>query len=188
MPDFFEVFPVLHTPRLDLVELSHAHVPDLFKLFTDPRVTEFYNVIPLKEEADAEKIIELLAGRYRERSGIRWGIALKGQKEIIGNLGFNSFTRGHRGVIGYSLMYEYWNKGIITEAIKAIIDFGLDQLQVNRIEAEVMPGNTASERVLTKLGFRHEGLLREWMLWGGKHYDINMYSLLKGERKSRESE
>ena len=181
MPQFFETFPVLHTPRLDLIEITQDHLPDLFELFTDKRVTEYYDVIPLNELPDAQKILDMLNKRYKDKTGIRWGIALKGHKKIIGNLGFNNFTRGHRSVIGYSLMYDYWNKGLITEATREIIKYGFEELEVNRIEAEVMPGNIASEKVLEKLGFRHEGLLRQWMDWDGKHSDMNMYALLKND-------
>lgn len=178
---FFDIFPTLHTERLDLIELTQDHLKDVYRLFTDKRVTKYYDVIPLSEEADAQKILDILSARYKNKAGIRWGIALKGHKGIIGNLGFNSFTPGHRSTIGYSIEHEYWNKGYITEAISAILDFGFAELGVNRIEAEVMPGNAASEQVLKKLGFTHEGLLRQWMLWGGKYNDINMYALLKAD-------
>ena len=179
MSDLFATFPTLHTSRLDLIELTNEHVPDLFRIFTDERVTKYYDVIPMQEEADATKIMDILSARYRNRTGIRWGIALKGQRGVIGNLGFNTFTREHRSTIAYSIEHEYWNKGYVTEAIAAILKFGFEELGVNRIEAEVIPGNTASERVLEQLGFVHEGLLRQWMYWNGKHSDINMYALLK---------
>ncbi|MCW3122341.1 MAG: family N-acetyltransferase [Flavipsychrobacter sp.] len=179
MPELFETFPVLHTSRLDLIEITPAHRVDLFRIFTDERVTKYYDVLPLNEESDAQKIMDILAQRYQNKTGIRWGIALKGHKEIIGNLGFNTFTPGHRSTIGYSIEPEYWNKGLITEAIQEIVRYGFNELGVNRIEAEVMPGNTASEKVLDKLGFLHEGLLRQWMYWNGKYNDINMYALLK---------
>jgi [ribosomal protein S5]-alanine N-acetyltransferase len=63
--------------------------------------------------------------------------------------------------------------------LNTVIKFGFEELEINRIEAEIMPGNLVSEKVLDKLNFRKEGLLREWMLWNGKHYDMIMYSLIK---------
>jgi len=67
----------------------------------------------------------------------------------------------------------------MTEALQAIIDFGFNVLDINRIEAEVMQGNVMSENLLEKLNFRREGVLRQWMLWNERYYDMTMYSLLK---------
>lgn len=177
----FETFPLLHTARLDFVEITTLHLQDLYELFTDTRVTEFYPVIPLQQPADAQKIVGMLSQRYMDRAGIRWGITLKGQEELIGTIGFHSFTPGHRATMVYAIKHSYWGKGYVTEAIEVMIQFAFENLQVNRIEAEVIPGNKASVRVLEKNGFKHEGLLRQWMLWEGKHYDIEMYALLKSD-------
>ena len=65
-----------------------------------------------------------------------------------------------------------------------ILNFGFTTLEINRVEAEVMQGNIASEKVLHKLGFKKEGVLREWMYWNNNHYDITMFSLLKKEHAS----
>ena len=180
MPETFETFPVLHTNRLELVEIKQEHRSALYRLFTDKRVVEFYNVIPLKEEADAQKIVDMFHRVFKEQTGVRWVITEKGKDELVGIIGFNSFTKGHRSIIVYALQHEHWGKGLITEAIQAIIKYGFEELEVNRIEAEVHPGNIGSEKVLKKLGFTHEGLLKQWMLWGGKHYDVNMYAFVKG--------
>ena len=71
----------------------------------------------------------------------------------------------------------------MTEAIKAVINFGFSTLNINRIEAEVMIGNTQSERLLLKLGFRNEGCLRDWMYWDNRHFDMIIFSLLRREYK-----
>lgn len=62
-----------------------------------------------------------------------------------------------------------------------MIEFGFNDLDINRIEAEVMQGNLSSEIVVEKSGFTKEGILRQWMFWNGKHYDMTMFSLLKSE-------
>jgi [ribosomal protein S5]-alanine N-acetyltransferase len=173
------VFPVLHTERLSLVEIQQEHRAALYEMFTDKGVVEHYPVIPLNEEADAQKIIDMFGRVFKEGTGLRWVITEKGEDELIGIIGYNSYTKGHRSTIVYALKQGYWGKGLITEALQAIIKYGFEELGVNRIEAEVLPGNIGSEKALEKLGFTHEGLLRQWMLWGGKHYDVNMYALVK---------
>ena len=177
--DVLELFPELQTGRLDLIEIKQIHLRDLFKLFGNDSVTEYYNMKTLEEEKEAQKLIDWFQSRFKDKLGIRWGISLKGENNIIGTIGFNNFTKGHRANIGYDLQKDFWNKGYITEALKAVIKFGFEELEINRIEAEVMPGNIISEKVLDKLNFRKEGLLREWMLWNGKHYDMIMYSLIR---------
>lgn len=69
----------------------------------------------------------------------------------------------------------------MTEALQAIIRFGFDKLAVNRIEALVMPGNTASVRLLQNLGFQEEGVLREYAYFKEGFHDLHCFSLLKKE-------
>lgn len=183
----FETFPTLHTARLDLVEIKQEHLPDVFRLFSDAQVTQFYNIVTLKEEAEAQKIIGWFGRRFAEKAGIRWGISLKGQPDIIGTIGFNNVTKQHRANIGYDLQTAFWNKGFVTEALKAVIEFGFEELDINRIEAEVMQGNLSSERLLAKAGFTKEGILRQWMDWNNRHYDMTMFSLLQSEFRQREA-
>jgi len=176
-----ETFPVLHTDRLDLVAIKQEHLPDIFKLFGDSRVTQYYNVVTLTKEYEAQKYIDLFHSRFVDKAGIRWGISLKERHNIIGTIGFNNFANQHRANIGFDLQAEFWGNGYLTEALKPVIEFGFMQLGINRIEAEVMQGNIASEKVLGKLGFKNEGILRQWMYWNGKHYDMTMFSLLQSE-------
>jgi ribosomal-protein-alanine N-acetyltransferase len=182
-----ESFPVLHTNRLDLIEIRQGHLRDLFKLFGDKRVTQYYNLVAFANEKDAQKLIDWFSIRFAEKAGIRWGIALKGNSNIIGTVGFNNFTKNHRANIGYDLQADYWRKGYATEALKAVISFGFNELQVNRIEAEVMQGNTASEKLLARLRFTKEGILRQWMYWNDQYYDMSMFSLLQSDFRQMEN-
>lgn len=177
----FNKFPELQTERLTLIEINQSHLMDYFEIFKDENVTKYYNITPLKKPVEAQKYLDWFESRYEAGAGIRWGICLKGKNNIIGTAGFNNFQKNHKANLGYDLHIDYWNKGYITEALKEILKFGFIALEINRIEAEVMQGNIASEKVLHKLGFKNEGILREWMYWNNDHYDITMYSLLKKE-------
>lgn len=176
-----DTFPILYTDRLDLIEIKQEHLGDIFKLFSDKRVTQYYNIKTLIIENEAQKFIDGFRSRFTKKAGIRWGIALKGQNNIIGTIGFNNFINRHRANVGYDLKVDFWNNGYLTEALKAVIEFGFIQLEINRIEAEVMQGNIASEKVLNKIGFKNEGVLRQWMYWNDKHYDMTMFSLLQSD-------
>ena len=177
------IFPSLATKRLDLVEIQQSHLADIFLLFSDKKVTEYYNLLPLKSEQEGQKLLDWFRNRFKEGLGIRWGIALKGESKIIGTVGFNNYTQKHRANIGYDLQSSYWNRGYMTEALQSAIDFGFNVLGVNRIEAEVMQNNVISERLLEKMNFSREGVLKQWMLWNEQYYDMTMYSLLKMDYK-----
>jgi len=180
----FEKFPVIRTPHLELVQITEAHANDLFKLFGDSQVVRFYNLLPLECENDSYRLIDHFRKRFESKAAIRWGIRQNECSEIIGTVGFNNFTRKHRANIGYDLQQDYWNQGIITEALHAIISFGFHALDINRIEAEVMEGNEGSIQVLSKIGFTKEGTLRQWMYWNDRHYDMLMFSLLRSDAQA----
>ena len=177
----FETFPTLHTGRFDLVEITHEHLRDILKLFGNDEVTRFYNLHTMTSETEALKLITWFHSRFQDKAGIRWGVSFRGHKEIIGTIGFNKFTRRQKANVGYELHPDFWNKGYLTEILKVVVEYGFKELDIDRIEAEVMQGNAASERVLAKAGFTREGVLRHWMYWDNKHYDMTMFSLLQSE-------
>lgn len=81
---------------------------------------------------------------------------------MIGTLGFSDFDHFSRAELGYELSLEYQNKGIMSEALRAIIPFGFNELDMHRIQASVFLENQASIKLLEKFGFRREGLLRQY--------------------------
>lgn len=179
-----DTFPELESKRLKLVEIKQEYLKDMFVLFGDPEVTKYYNIKTFNEVKDAQIYLEWFRSRYEGRLGIRWGISIKGLTGIIGTIGFNTFTVNHRANLGFDLQSAYWNKGYMTEAVKAVVDFGFNSLNINRIDAEVMVENAASEKVLAKAGFQKEGVLRDWMYWSQRHYDMAMYAYLKDDYTS----
>ena len=181
----FDNFPCLQTKRLELIEINQSHLTDFYEIFKDERATKYYNIITFKKKEDAQKYLDWFRLRYRDNQGIRWGIKLKDRQGVIGTAGFNTYQKNQSANLGYDLHVDYWNKGYITEALSEIVNFGFETLEVNRIEAAVMQGNIASERVLEKLGFTNEGVLEEQMYWNNRHYDMTIFSLLKENYKCR---
>jgi ribosomal-protein-alanine N-acetyltransferase len=174
-------FPVLHSKRLNLIEIENKQLTDIYKIFGNEDVTKFYSMKALKKESDAQKTINWFKKRYLDKTGMRWGLAIKGQEGIIGTIGFNNILKDHRASIGYDLQAEHWNSGYMSEAVSTIIRYGFNNLEISRIDAEVMEGNWGSEKILEKLHFKNEGILKDWMHWDDKYYDVTMYSLLRTE-------
>lgn len=181
----FDSFPRLSSTRFDLVEIKESHMNDIFQLYSDTNVTEYFDLLPLENMNEAEKEIKFYQNRFQNNEGIRWGISFKGSSQIIGTLGFNKIVNRHKASLGYDLQSKHWGKGFMTEALTTIITYAFDKLNIIRIEAEVMQGNIGSEKLLTKLKFHKEGILKQWMYWNDKYYDITMFSLLKEESNQK---
>jgi len=170
-------FPELQTPRLQLREVQDTDRSMFYALLTNPVVIAHFLAMHLQDEADAQKVINMFRRVYAEGTALRWVICHEGK--AIGFIGYHTYIKGHKGTIVYALLPEYWGKGLAAEAITAVIQHGFQQMGLQRIDAEVLPGNTASEKVLLKNGFEYEGLLKKWLQWGGAFYDVNMYGRVK---------
>lgn len=122
-----------------------------------------------------------------KKAKVKWGIFLKKAPEkLVGIMVANDFNQKVNMVtIGYFLAESYWGKGIATKAVNVLVKFLFETVSVNRIQAEVMPLNENSKRVLLKNGFIKEGTIRQANVWAGKGIvDLEIYSILKEDYKS----
>ena len=179
-------FPDLTTSRLLLTRITSADCESLYNLFSNPEVVKFYDLEPFTSISQAEKLIALFEARYLSNSGIRWAIRTKTSGELIGTCGFNSWSEKMRNAtIGYDLKPDYWNKGFSTEALFEILHLAFDGKlpcgSLHRIQADTIPGNVASEKVLLKLGFKEEGVRRESAYVRGQYHDMKYFGILKHE-------
>ena len=179
-------FPVLATNRLRLDQLSTEDSNSLFELFSDDAVVEYYDLEAFNEPSQAKKLIEFFNARFKDHSGIRWAIRLKETNKLIGTCGFNTWSpKMKNAVIGYDLLPKFWGKGYTTEAVHRIIESAfLGELpcgQLNRIQADTVPGNSASESILLKVGFKEEGIRRQSGYWKNQFHDLKCFGLIKSE-------
>jgi len=174
------MFPVLETERLILREITAEDANAIFSCFSDERVTEHYGSEPFQNIEEAMTLIENFSVNFQEKRTIRWGIELKNNKELIGTLGFHAWARKHKKAeIGYEIHPDYWRKGYASEAIDKVIEYGFNMMDLTRIGAIIYVENKASYRLLEKLGFQREGILRKNMYQNGIAHDTYVYSKLK---------
>jgi ribosomal-protein-serine acetyltransferase len=108
--------------------------------------------------------------------------AITFRNEIVGVIAFNAIDHFHRtSTIGYWLSRTHTGKGYMTGAVRAMVRFGFEYLNLNRIEIRTAPENYASRAVCIRLRFRHEGILREAEWLGDRFVDLEVYSLLKSD-------
>jgi ribosomal-protein-alanine N-acetyltransferase len=176
-----QTFPQLETNSLLLLRIISGDANALFKILSDPEVTEFYDEDEFVDISQASDQIPAWENGFINKRSIRWGIIRKDKDDLMGSCGYYGFhSWNNRASIGYELARTSWRQGIMTEALSAIINFGFRRLELNRIDALVMPGNTASINLLEKLGFRNEGLLKEYERWGSKGFvDLCMFAILR---------
>lgn len=179
LEDIFHLFPQLETERFILREIQMTDAEALFACFNDDEVTRFYDQPTFTAVEQAEKLILHMRQGFRDRRSIRWGIARKEDNWLLGTGGYNGWNRfAHKTAIGYELAQPYWRQGVMTEVLTAVLNFGFQRMKLNRVEALVMPGNIGSEKVLAKLGFQREGLLRQYAYFKESFYDLQMFALL----------
>jgi ribosomal-protein-alanine N-acetyltransferase len=178
----FSSFPVLTTRRLVLRELVPEDAADLFRFRSDAE-EQRYNAVPLRTVSEALALIDDLRAAYAARRQLQWGLTLREAPRVIGLLGFIAWERGHRRAeIGYDLARPLWGRGLGTEAVGALVRFGFERLGLNRIEAQTIVDNLASVRLLERLGFRREGVRREYSLEeDGRFHGGAIYGLLRRE-------
>ncbi|NLR68600.1 GNAT family N-acetyltransferase [Chitinophaga varians] len=174
--------PVLSTEQLVLRPITEKDTAALFSLFSKEEVTRYMDIDAFTNITEATQIITYFRERWEKQEGMRWAITFKGKDELVGTCGFHHWNKTHYKIeLGYDLLPSYWGKGIMTTAIGQILRFVFEELQLNRVEAFVDPLNAASSRLLGRVGFRHEGMLRDAFFEKGKFVDADLYSLLRRE-------
>ncbi|QFF99092.1 N-acetyltransferase [Psychrobacillus glaciei] len=177
-------FPILETKRLNLLEIKEDHVDHIFIIFSNKEVTKYYGMSPFTQKEQAENIIQSFSKNFQEKRSIRWGIVLKETGEFVGTVGLNNLLlSSKRTEIGYDLLPEYWRKGIISEAVESVVHYCFEMLDLYRIGAVTFPENESSYKLLLKLGFKKEGLLRGYIYQNDKSNDAFVFSLIKPDWK-----
>ncbi|MFL8935431.1 GNAT family N-acetyltransferase [Rossellomorea oryzaecorticis] len=180
--DHTQKFPVLTTGRYMLRQMEERDAPDVFAYFSKDEVTKYYDFETFTERGQAVEIIDRWNKRFQKGEGIRWGIADKESGRIIGSCGYHCWEKEHfKAEIGFEVHPDYWRKGVMSEVLKPIIQYGFEMMSLNRIEAFYDPENTASRDCLFKAGFIFEGVLRRSAFEKGVFCDAAVCSILKEE-------
>jgi [ribosomal protein S5]-alanine N-acetyltransferase len=178
--------PTLVTDRLVLRKMTPNDAEAVFAYASDPEVTRYVIWETHRSIEDSRAFLDLVTSKYESGGEPEWGIVYKGDHRLVGTCGIVSWEPYHvRAELGYALSRAYWGRGLVVEAVGAMISFGFKEMNLNRIEARCIAENTASARVMEKAGMLYEGTLRRRELIKGEHRDIKVYSILRDERRGR---
>ena len=179
-------FPVLAGQRVRLRGPGPGDADDVFALFSDPRVMRYWSSAPMQARAQAEGRIDEMLDAFARRDMIHWLVADRRSDAAIGSCSLFRFDARHRRAeVGYALRSDRWGRGLAAEAVALALDWGFRTLALHRIEAGIDPRNDASRRLLERLGFRREGLLRERFFDGDVAGDSEFFGLLAQEWRER---
>jgi [ribosomal protein S5]-alanine N-acetyltransferase len=176
-------FPILRTQRLHLREIVCSDAPALLAIYSDVDAMRWFGADPLADVQDAEKLVETFAGwRKAPNPGIRWAIIENETNHLMGTCGLFRWNRVRKSCsLGYELVQSAWGNGFMHEALSRALSWGFESMSLNRIEAQIHPENFSSIKLVCRLGFVREGVLRQAGFWLGEHRDLVQFSLLRAE-------
>lgn len=180
-PDpFDDRLPDLDTERLCLRHPCSRDTEAIFAIFGDPVPMRYWSHEPLDDLDAARDYLASIDAGFEQRALFQWAVTERGADDLVGTVTLTAWDRVNRHAeIGFVLHPSYWGKGYASEAVRRVLAFGLDAMDLHRVEAELDPRNGASARLLERLGFRYEGLLRErWFLYD-EWCDSALYGLLQ---------
>jgi [ribosomal protein S5]-alanine N-acetyltransferase len=176
----FLPFQNLESDRLLLRQITPDDVNEIFALRSNADIMKYIPRPLVTTNEEALEHIKMIQDKIEKNEGINWAITIKSNPKLIGIIGHYRMRWEHfRSEIGYMLLPEYYGQGITTEAIKLMVDFGFNQMNMHSLEGIIDPANTASARVLEKNGFVKEAHLIENEFYDGKFLDTVIYSLVK---------
>lgn len=179
---------IIETERLILRPISIEDVDDMFEYCSDEETVRYVSFQPHKSrEETRDTLNNFFLNRKELLVPETHAIVLKSNSKMIGTCDFSRIKFGDTAEMGYIINKKYWNKGYVTEAANAILQWGVTDLKLRRIEIGHFSDNIGSQRVIEKLGFVYEGTKRQGFIKSKEVHDIKMYSLLKEELDERVS-
>jgi ribosomal-protein-alanine N-acetyltransferase len=176
----FLPFPNLETKRLVLKQINANDAEAILALRSNDEVMKYIPRPYLKTKEDALELIAMFDDKIENGIGINWGIYFLDEREkLLGIIGHYRIKPEHfRAEVGYMLFPDHKGKGIVSEALKKVVEYGFNEMKLHSIEAILDPENKGSEKVLLKNGFVKEAHLIENEYYEGRFLDTMIYSIL----------
>lgn len=185
----FSHLPELLTERLTLRKMMVIDSQDMYEYASRNDVTKYLTWYPHPDRGYTKQYLQYLGNRYAAGMFYDWAVVFEPDCKMVGTCGFTSFNCAFDSAeVGYVLNPDYWGRGIATEALERVLQFGFEELRLHRIEAKFIQGNEASLRVMERVGMTLEGYLREGMLIKGSYVTVGVASVLASEWQARQEE
>lgn len=172
------IFPEIKTARLLLRQFVDSDLENVFKGLSHPDIIKYYGVSYETLEATKAQMT-FFADLEKNETGIWWAVCSPDNKIFYGAGGLNSLSKEHKKAeIGFWLIPGFWGKGIMTEAMPLICNYGFDRLGLHRIEGIVETENNNCKNAMAKLDFTLEGTMKECEIKNGQFISLDIYAKL----------
>jgi ribosomal-protein-alanine N-acetyltransferase len=186
--DVFGDLPTIETERLRLRKIRLEDVDDVYEYTRDPEVARHTSWPPHGSREVSAGFVASLVEDYAKGELAPWGVELKAEGKLLGTCGFIAWHARHRKAeIGYAMHRGYWGRGLMTEAVRAVVDFGFERMALHRVEALCDTDNVGSYRVMEKAGMAFEGVLRGYIFSKGAHRDLRIHAVLRPDWEAARS-
>ena len=177
-------FPVIQTKRLLLRQVTQEDSAGLFLCYSDPEIMK-YLAAPLDNEDAIQGILEDYKDGFDHGYNLIWSIIIKETGAFAGTAGYEEFSfLDCKADIGFSLLRTHQRMGYMREALQEIIACGFQRLKLNRIQTTVVPENTASVKLLNRMGFRKEGHMKQSVFFNNSFHDELTFALLNSTEEN----
>jgi RimJ/RimL family protein N-acetyltransferase len=177
-----EDLPTLRTARLVLRGFRTTDAPTVQAALSDRAIAEGTLRVPHPyPDGAAAEWIAGLAAKWESGRFVSWAVTDTESDTVIGAMSFRLDPANRRGEVGYWIARPRWGAGVATEALRAVVACGFDQLALHRIEGHHFSENSASGRVMQRVGMRHEGRVRGAVWRDGVPRDLELYGMLRSD-------
>ncbi|MBK9731843.1 MAG: GNAT family N-acetyltransferase [Chitinophagaceae bacterium] len=171
----FTPFPALTTERLSLRPLTTDDANEIYIHRSDERILEFLDMPKATSVEDALAFIQRITNHVANNESIFWGIQLINDPYLIGSIClWNIEVAEDKAEVGYVLHPDYQGKGLMQEALAAVIDFGFNHLHLKIIVADLHSGNKKSLQLLQRNGFVFESKSEEMVIYSLKNNNVKV--------------
>ncbi len=179
LDELFHPLPPLETARLVLEPLRTVHADALFRVYSDEVMTHLGNDMPHASLEVTKVHVGGMLRRHDTRTGISWAIVLKEEGCAVGQVSVHSISwANRRGDLGFDLASRLWRQGLMSEALRAAMQFCFSRLRFIKLCAQNTIDNDGCHALLLGIGFQVEGLLRHHGFWNGTAHDLRQYGLV----------
>ncbi|MBK8954140.1 MAG: GNAT family N-acetyltransferase [Saprospiraceae bacterium] len=180
----FNPFPELQTEKISLRKIRSEDAIALYRLRTNADVMKYLDRPIMQSVLEAEQLIQMMLDGIAENKNINWCICTPTYEQLLGTIAFWKIDEtNHRAEIGYILDPDWQGKGLMSDAMRLVIDYGFSNMRLHGIDANVNPANQKSINLLTKFGFQKEAHFRENYFFNGHYFDSAIYCLLNGLKR-----
>ncbi|MFV0393799.1 MAG: GNAT family N-acetyltransferase [Coprobacillaceae bacterium] len=178
---------MIQTERLVLRCFKYEDNTSMRKYWiSNPNIQKMYSEPIYETETEVKELLDNYISSYQKSNYYRWAITLLGSDDCIGQIAyFLTDDKNHFGEIEYCISEEFQNRGYITEAVKTILEYGFENINLHKVQICHKSNNMPSKRVIEKNGFTYEGTLRDYFYIDGEYIGRLYYSILKSEWQKR---